>query len=97
MQAALAWVFAPWIKGMGLCDFVVREGFCSMRLPINARLKFFSERPLRQALRAAIDTPATMANATSPRMSKGTVYQHTHFLRPAANAVLIEAAVKRLG
>lgn len=47
---------------------------------------------------AAIDTAASMANATSPRLSKGTVYQHTHFLRPAANDdFLIEATVKRFG
>jgi hypothetical protein len=32
---------------MGFFDFVVREGFCSMQLPLNDRLKFFSGRPLR--------------------------------------------------
>jgi acyl-coenzyme A thioesterase PaaI-like protein len=97
-QAAFDWVFAPWIKEMGFCDFVVREGFCSMRLPLNDRLKFFSGAVCGQALMAAIDTAASMANATSPRMSKGTVYQHTHFLRPAANDdFLIEATVKRFG
>ncbi|MBY0569634.1 MAG: PaaI family thioesterase [Hyphomonadaceae bacterium] len=97
-QAAFDWVFAPWIKEMGFCDFVVREGFFSMRLPLNDRLKFFSGAVCGQALMAAIDTTASMANATSPRMSKGTVYQHTHFLRPAANDdFLIEATVKRFG
>lgn len=97
-QAAFDWVFAPWIKEMGFCDFVVREGFFSMRLPLNDRLKFFSGAVCGQALMAAIDTAASMANATSPRMSKGTVYQHTHFLRPAANDdFLIEATVKRFG
>jgi acyl-coenzyme A thioesterase PaaI-like protein len=97
-QAAFDWVFAPWIKEMAFCDFVVREGFFSMRLPLNDRLKFFSGAVCGQALMAAIDTAASMANATSPRMSKGTVYQHTHFLRPAANDdFLIEATVKRFG
>lgn len=97
-QAAFDWVFAPWIKEMGFCDFVVREGFFSMRLPLNDRLKFFSGAVCGQALMAAIDTAASMANATSPRISKGTVYQHTHFLRPAANDdFLIEATVKRFG
>jgi acyl-coenzyme A thioesterase PaaI-like protein len=97
-QAAFDWVFAPWIKEMGFCDFVVREGFFSMRLPLNDRLKFFSGAVCGQALMAAIDTAASMANATSPRVSKGTVYQHTHFLRPAANDdFLIEATVKRFG
>ncbi|MBX3509918.1 MAG: PaaI family thioesterase, partial [Hyphomonadaceae bacterium] len=86
------------IKEMGFCDFVVREGFFSMRLPLNDRHKFFSGAVCGQALMAAIDTAASMANATSPRISKGTVYQHTHFLRPAANDdFLIEATVKRFG
>ncbi len=63
-QAAFDWVFAPWIKEMGFCDFVVREGFFSMRLPLNDRLKFFSGAVCGQALMAAIDTAASMANAT---------------------------------
>jgi acyl-coenzyme A thioesterase PaaI-like protein len=97
-QAAFDWVYAPWIKEMGLTDFVVREGFCSMRLPLNDRLKFFSGAVCGQALMAAIDTVASMAAATSPRIGKGTVYQHTHFLRPATNDdFLIEANVRRFG
>jgi acyl-coenzyme A thioesterase PaaI-like protein len=98
VHAAFEWVYAPWIKEMGLTDFVVREGFCSMRLPLNDKLKFFSGAVCGQALMAAIDTVASMATATSPRPGKGTVYQHTHFLRPAANDdFLIEATVKRFG
>ena len=34
---------------------------------------------------AAIDTVASLAMATTDRIPKGTVYQHTHFLRPAVN------------
>lgn len=98
VHAAFDWVFAPWIKEMGLTDFVVREGFCSMRLPMNDRVKFFSGAVCGQALMAAIDTCASMATATSARAGKGTVYQHTHFLRPAANDDFrIEATVKRFG
>ncbi|MEY4269325.1 MAG: hypothetical protein RLZZ58_541 [Pseudomonadota bacterium] len=97
-HALFDWVYAPWIKDMGLTDFVVREGFVSMRLPLNDRLKFFSGAVCGQAIMAAIDTVASMAVATTPRMGKGTVYQHTHFLRPAANDdVLIAATVKRFG
>ena len=97
-HAAFDWVFAPWIKEMGLTDFVVREGFVSMRLPLNDRLKFFSGAICGQALMAAIDTVASMAVATGLRLGKGTIYQHTHFLRPAANDdFLIEAEVKRFG
>lgn len=98
MHAAFDWVFAPWIKDMGLTNFVVREGFCSMRLPLNDKLKFYSGAVCGQALMAAIDTVASMASATSPRIGKGTVYQHTHFLRPAANDdFLVTAEVKRFG
>lgn len=97
-HALFDWVYAPWIKEMGLTDFVVREGFVSMRLPLNDRLKFFSGAICGQALMAAIDTVASMAAATSPRLGKGTVYQHTHFLRPAVNDdFLIAATVKRFG
>ncbi len=97
-HAAFDWVFAPWVKVLGLTDFVVREGFVSMRLPLNDRLKFFSGAICGQALMAAIDTVASMAATTGPRLGKGTVYQHTHFLRPAANDdFLIEAEVKRFG
>lgn len=96
--AAFEWIFAPWVKDMGLTDFVVSEGFVSMRLPLHDRLKFFSGAVCGQALMAAIDTAASMAAATGPRLSKGTVYQHTHFVRPAANDdFLIAATVKRFG
>lgn len=98
MHAAFDWVFAPWIKEMGFTDFEVREGFFAMRLPLNDKLKFFSGAVCGQAVMAAIDTAAAMATATTPRMGKGTVYQHTHFLRPAANDdIRIEASVKRFG
>jgi acyl-coenzyme A thioesterase PaaI-like protein len=91
-------VYAPWVKEMGLTDFTVREGLVSMRLPLNDQLKFYSGAVCGQALMAAIDTVASMAVATGPRVTKGTVYQHTHFLRPAANDdFLIEATVKRFG
>lgn len=97
-QAAFDWIFAPWINDMGLTDCVVREGFCSMRLPMNPRLAFFSGAICGQALMAAIDTVASMAAATGPHVGKGTAYQHTHFLRPAAgDDFLIAASVKRFG
>ncbi len=98
IDAAFDFVFAPWVKELGLTDFVVREGFASMRLPLNDRLKFFSGTVCGQALMAAIDTVASMAVSTGPRIAKGTVYQHTHFLRPAVNDdFLIAATVKRFG
>jgi acyl-coenzyme A thioesterase PaaI-like protein len=69
-----------------------------MRLPQSERLQFFSGAVCGQAVMAAIDTVASMAVATTPRLGKGTVYQHTHFLRPAANEdMLVAATVKRFG
>lgn len=98
MHAAFDWVFAPWIKEMGFTDFEVREGFFAMRLPMNDKLQFFSGAVCGQAIMAAIDTAASIAVATTPRLGKGTVYQHTHFLRPATNDDFrIEANVKRFG
>lgn len=98
VDAAFDFVFAPWVKELGLTDFTVREGFVSMRLPLNDRLKFFSGTVCGQALMAAIDTVASMAVSTGPRTAKGTVYQHTHFLRPAANDdFFVMATVKRFG
>ncbi|MFO1239071.1 MAG: PaaI family thioesterase [Sphingomonadaceae bacterium] len=95
---AFDWIFAPWIKDMGLTDWEVREGVVSARLPLNDHLKFFSGAICGQALMAAIDTVASMASATGPRTGKGTVYQHTHFLRPAINEEFrIAAEVKRFG
>ena len=95
-HAAFDWIFAPWVKELGLTDFVVREGFASMRLPLNDRLRFFSGAVCGQAIMAAIDTVASIAAATGPRIGKGTAYQHTHFLRPAVNDDFIVAAtVKR--
>jgi acyl-coenzyme A thioesterase PaaI-like protein len=47
---------------------------------------------------AAIDTVASLAMFTTERAPKGTVYQHTHFLRPALDDDLkIEAKVLRFG
>ncbi|MCA3077357.1 MAG: hypothetical protein ING71_01005 [Rhodocyclaceae bacterium] len=34
---------------------------------------------------AGIDTASGLATGTSDRVGKGTVYQHTHFVSPAAN------------
>jgi acyl-coenzyme A thioesterase PaaI-like protein len=99
VHAAFDLVFAPWIKEMGFTDIEARQGFCAMRLPLNDRLKFFSGAVCGQALMAAIDTVASVAvMTTTPRTPKGTVYQHTHFLRPAANDDFrIEAIVRRSG
>lgn len=46
----------------------------------------------------SIDTVTALAMLTTDRPLKGTVYQHTHFLRPAINDdYIIEAEVLRFG
>lgn len=97
-EQAIEFIYAPWIKQMGLTDCIVREGFCSFRLPQDPNLQFFTGSLCGQALMAAIDTAASLAAATGRNRSKGTVYQHTHFIRPAAGEdVIIAATVRRFG
>lgn len=98
VQEAYEHVFAPWVKHLGLCDFNVGVGRASARLPNSGELKFSSGAMCGQALMAAIDTVVALAMSTTDRAPKGTVYQHTHFLRPAVDeSFLIEAEVLRFG
>lgn len=98
VEQAYGFVFAPWVKAMGLCDFEVARGRVSARLPLNDALKFSSGAVCGQALMAAIDTVTALAMATTDRTTKGTVYQHTHFLRPAIDDdFIVEAEVLRFG
>lgn len=96
--AAYDFVFAPWVKQLGLHDFKVSEGSVSALLPESDALKFSSGALCGQALMAAIDTLAALAMSTTERVTKGTSYQHTHFLRPARGGpFLVEAKVLRFG
>lgn len=97
-EAAYAFVFAPWVKQLGLHTFTVREGYASAHLPESDALKFSAGPICGQALMAAIDTIAAMAVSTTDRTTKGTTYQHTHFLRPAkGDDFVVEAQVVRWG
>lgn len=90
-------VYAPWVKQMGMTDFVLRPGYCSLRLPQDPNLQFSGGPICGQAIMAAIDTVAGLAVFTD-RAPRGTAYQHTHFLRPAAGEDLkFEAKVLRSG
>lgn len=92
------WVFAPWVKELGLKDFEVSRGRVRATLPLHPRLQFVGGAISGQAVMAAVDTIAAMAMSTSDRPPKGTVYQHTHFLRPAkAEDLHIEVNVLRFG
>ena len=92
------WIFAPWVKEMGLRDISVSPGQAVAVLPQNEKLQFSSGAICGQVIMSAVDTVASIAVATTDRLSKGTVYQHTHFLRPALTDNLrIEAHVLRFG
>ena len=92
------WLFAPWVKALGLREFKVEPGVVSAVLPQNDALKFSSGAVCGQAIMAAIDTVASLAMTTKERVPKGTVYQHTHFLRPAVNDDFhVRAEVLRFG
>jgi uncharacterized protein (TIGR00369 family) len=97
-RAAYEAMFAPWVKQLGLHDFKVEGQKISARLPLDDALKFSAGAVCGQALMAAIDTITSMAMMTTERPTKGTIYQHTHFLRPARDDnFIVEAHVLRFG
>lgn len=92
------WLFAPWVKDLGLRDFNVSSGRAVATLPQSKKLQFVSGAVCGQVIMSAVDTVASLAMATTDRVPKGTVYQHTHFLRPAmSDDMRIEANVLRFG
>jgi len=98
VRAFYEWLFAPWVKEMGLRDFALRPGYAAATLPQSPHLQFVSGATCGQALMSAVDTVCALAMASSDRWPKGTAYQHTHFLRPAAgDDMRIEVNVLRFG
>ncbi|APG06960.1 acyl-coenzyme A thioesterase PaaI-like protein [Bradyrhizobium elkanii] len=92
------YVFAPCVKMLGLRKFKVCPGIVSAMLPQNDALKLSSCAVCGQAIMAAIDSVASLSAGTTGRITKGTVYQHTHFLRPAVNDDYhVRAEVLRFG
>lgn len=92
------WLFAPWVKELGLRDFNVSPGKVVATLPQNKKLQFASGAVCGQVIMSAVDTVAALAMSTSDRPAKSTVYQHTHFLRPALSQDLrIQVNVLRFG
>jgi len=92
------YLFAPWVKAMGLVDLQVGEGSASARLPQNAALQWANGAICGQALMCAIDTVASLAVGTGERQRRGTASQRTQFLRPAAGEdLLITAKVLQSG
>jgi acyl-coenzyme A thioesterase PaaI-like protein len=70
----------------------------SAMFPQNDALKLPNGAVCGQAIMAAIDSVASLSVSTTGRIMKGTVYQHTHFLRPAINDDYhVRAEVLRFG
>ena len=91
-------LFAPWVMGLGLRDFSVSAGEAAAVLPQTGALKLYSGAVCGQVIMAVLDTVITLAMFTTERVPKGTVYQHTHFLRPAIDDDLrVQAKVLRFG
>ena len=98
VQEFCEWLFAPWVKELGLRDFVVSPGQVVATLPQSKKLQFVSGAVCGQVIMSAVDTVASLAMSTSDRAAKGTVYQHTHFLRPALSEDMrVQANVLRFG
>jgi uncharacterized protein (TIGR00369 family) len=98
VQEFYEWLFAPWVKELGLRDFDVSPGQVIATLPQSSKLQFASGAICGQVIMSAIDTVASLAMSTSNRPAKGTVYQHTHFLRPALSQDMrVQANVLRFG
>jgi acyl-coenzyme A thioesterase PaaI-like protein len=98
VQAMYAHLFAPWVRDLGLRDFQVSPGEVSALLPQSDALRLYAGAVCGQAIMAAVDTVTTLAMFTTDRLPKGTVYQHTHFLRPAAgDDFRVRAKVLRFG
>ena len=92
------WLFAPWVKELGLNEIEVSEGRASAVMPQHPSLFWSGGAICGQAIMAAIDTVTSLAMATSDRQPKGTVSQNTHFIRPAFTEDLkIEVSVLNFG
>ena len=98
LQEAFRSIFAPWVQALGLTKISVEKGHAYAFLPQSPALKFSSGAICGQAIMSAVDTVISLAMFTSDKHVKGTVYQHTHFLRPALNDDFhIHANVLRFG
>ena len=92
------YIFAPWVKAMGLTKLRASKGTAEALLPQNPALQWASGAICGQAVMAAIDTVVSLAMLTTERAPKGTASQNTQFLLPASGDDLrIEANVLKFG
>ncbi len=83
VEETCEYIFAPWVKALGLAEIEVSEGKASAVLPQNPDLQWANGAICGQAIMAAIDTVVSLAMLSTDRASKGTASQNTQFLRPA--------------
>ena len=92
------YIFAPWVKAMGLTELRVSKGTASALLPQSPALQWAIGAICGQAIMAAIDTVVSLAMFTTERFPKGTTSQNTQFLRTAfGDDLRIEANVLKFG
>ena len=98
VEETCEYIFAPWVKAMGLTGIEVSEGKASALLPQNPDLQWANGAICGQAIMAAIDTVVSLAMLSTDRASKGTASQNTQFLRPAMGEDLrLEVNVLKFG
>lgn len=98
IDSVVDYIFAPWVKSMGLTEFTASYGLASAILPQSDKLQWANGAICGQALMAAIDTVIALAIHTGERPSKGTASQSTQFLQRAAGDDLkIVAEVLKFG
>ena len=92
------YIFAPWVKAMGLSDIRVGNGRATAILPQSVELQWANGAICGQAIMSAVDTIVSLAIHTGEKQSKGTASQNTQFLRRAAGGDLrIDAEVLKFG
>ena len=92
------YIFAPWVKAMGLTDIQAGNGRATAILPQNGELQWANGAICGQAIMSAVDTIVSLAIHTGEKPSKGTASQNTQFLRRAAGDDLrIDAEVLKFG
>ena len=98
VAAASEFLFAPWVKALGLTDIKVSHGKASAVLPQKPELQWANGAICGQAIMAAVDMVVSLAMLSTERAPKGTASQNTQFLRPAmAEDLLIEVDVLKFG
>ena len=92
------YIFAPWVRAMGLREIRIGSGTATAVLPQSGDIQWANGAICGQAIMSAVDTVIALAIHTGNKPSKGTASQNTQFLRRASGEDLrIEAQVLKFG